>query len=157
MSRQLDVQGFSHENGDFLAKFHAAWPDKPISATECCSCETQRGEDNDIPYNESLVYYSSFNAPCVAEQTQAALGQAFVSGFVECEPEVAAARARCLLGAPRAQNRTLTTPSKTPKVLLRGLRSIISESRIAGYVLRTRAWPRVPTRALTLYTPRTTL
>ena len=46
MSFQLDVQGFSHVSNDDFATYHARWPAKPLAATECCSCETQRGVDN---------------------------------------------------------------------------------------------------------------
>ena len=55
MSLQLDVQGFSHVGSDVFAAYHARWPAKPLVASECCSCETQRGEADDIAYNKSLV------------------------------------------------------------------------------------------------------
>jgi hypothetical protein len=47
LARELDVIGFSHRS---IAKpqagtIHAALPDKPIISSECCSCQTQRGED----------------------------------------------------------------------------------------------------------------
>ena len=43
----LDVQGFSHKQGDTLDQFHADNPEEPEMATECCSCLSQRGEDFD--------------------------------------------------------------------------------------------------------------
>ena len=46
VSFQLDVQGFSHVDDTSFAQYHARWPAKPLAATECCSCETQRGVDN---------------------------------------------------------------------------------------------------------------
>ena len=55
-------------------------PGKPLVASECCSCETQRGEADDVAHNKSLVYYSEFNADCLAQQTQWALGLDYVSG-----------------------------------------------------------------------------
>jgi hypothetical protein len=80
MSLQLDVQGFSHVSDSTFKAYHARWPAKPLVASECCSCETQRGEADDIPYNKSLVFYSEFNADCQAEQTQWALGLPYVAG-----------------------------------------------------------------------------
>jgi len=46
-SQYLDVQGFSHKDGTTFDAFHAANPDKPTLATECCSCLSQRGVDYD--------------------------------------------------------------------------------------------------------------
>jgi hypothetical protein len=80
MSLQLDVQGFSHVNAATFAAYHDRWPTKPLVGSECCSCETQRGEADDIPYNKSLVFYSELNADCQAEQTQWALGLNYVAG-----------------------------------------------------------------------------
>jgi beta-galactosidase/beta-glucuronidase len=80
MSQQLDVQGFSHVDTGVFEAYHARWPAKPLVASECCSCETQRGEANDLPYNKTLVFYSEFNADCVARETNWALGLDFVAG-----------------------------------------------------------------------------
>ena len=80
MSLQLDVQGFSHVDTGTFAAYHARWPDKPLVGSECCSCETQRGEADDIPYNKSTVFYSELNADCQAQQTQWALGLDSVAG-----------------------------------------------------------------------------
>eukprot|EP00658_Telonema_sp_P-2_P070449 TRINITY_DN5995_c0_g1_i2.p1 TRINITY_DN5995_c0_g1~~TRINITY_DN5995_c0_g1_i2.p1 ORF type:complete len:110 (-),score=33.81 TRINITY_DN5995_c0_g1_i2:30-359(-) len=44
-SDYLDVQGFSHKQIDVFEKFHKAKPGKPMMATECCSCMSQRGVD----------------------------------------------------------------------------------------------------------------
>ena len=46
-TQYLDVQGFSHKSLDVYEQFHAKYPDKPIMATECCSCMSQRGVDED--------------------------------------------------------------------------------------------------------------
>lgn len=43
----LDVQGFSHKSGSVFDTFHQTFPEKPTLATECCSCLSQRGEDED--------------------------------------------------------------------------------------------------------------
>jgi beta-galactosidase/beta-glucuronidase len=80
MSLQLDVQGFSHVSASAFEAYHSRWPAKPLVASECCSCETMRGEANDLPMNSSLVFYSEFNAPCQASQTQDALGLPYVAG-----------------------------------------------------------------------------
>ena len=47
-TQYLDVQGFSHKSGDVFDRFHSANPDKPTMATECCSCLSQRGVDQDM-------------------------------------------------------------------------------------------------------------
>jgi len=80
MSLQLDVQGFSHVDTAVFEAYHARWPAKPLVASECCSCETQRGEADDIPLNASTVFYSELNADCQAQQTQWALGLPYVAG-----------------------------------------------------------------------------
>ncbi len=80
MSLQLDVQGFSHVDTGVFEAYHARWPAKPLVASECCSCETQRGEANDLPFNKTLVFYSEFNADCVARETNWALGLDYVAG-----------------------------------------------------------------------------
>ena len=46
-AKSLDVQGFSHRRGPDFEKFHANNPGKPLMATECCSCLSQRGSDYD--------------------------------------------------------------------------------------------------------------
>lgn len=80
MSFELDVQGFSHVSNTDFEQFHAAWPLKPLVASECCSCETQRGEDQDLAHNASTVYFSNFNADCQQEQTNYALSLPYVAG-----------------------------------------------------------------------------
>ena len=44
--------------------------------TSCCrrSCETQRGEDSDMPHNSSVVFFTNENQGCVAGQTQESNG-----------------------------------------------------------------------------------
>lgn len=42
-SRELDVQGFSHQSADQFAAFHALMPQKPVMATECCGCKVSSG------------------------------------------------------------------------------------------------------------------
>ena len=43
----LDVQGFSHKQLSVFTDFHNQYPDVPMMATECCSCMSQRGVDED--------------------------------------------------------------------------------------------------------------
>lgn len=78
----LEVMGMSHQRSDKLTAWHAARPDKLVVMTECCSCETQRGEDADLlPFsNRSAVYFSNENAACVEEQTQTSNAIEWVGG-----------------------------------------------------------------------------
>ena len=80
MSDALDVMGFSHDSYETIYAFHKAEPGKPLVMTECCSCETQRGEDDDLPRNASEVYYSSLNGGCLASQTQTSNAQPWMGG-----------------------------------------------------------------------------
>jgi hypothetical protein len=48
MPALLDVQGFSHVHDTVFVDYHKAWPTRPLVASECCSCLTQRGEDDDL-------------------------------------------------------------------------------------------------------------
>jgi len=76
----LDVQGFSHKHADVYAKFHAQHPDKPMMATECCSCMSQRGVDEDMcphpqdggcedgPKVPPGVFYNNNIGQCTADQ-----------------------------------------------------------------------------------------
>ena len=47
--------GCSHCNSNDMETFHVKEPSKPLVMTECCSCESQRGEDGDLPHNTTLV------------------------------------------------------------------------------------------------------
>jgi hypothetical protein len=75
LNKNMDVQGFSHVGRDTLSQYHTQFPTKPEFSSECCSCNTQRGEDQNQPGVES-----SFNADCVASQTNASNGVDFVVG-----------------------------------------------------------------------------
>ena len=44
----LDIQGFSHKPGKYFDEFHEKHPHQPMMATECCSCMSQRGVDQDV-------------------------------------------------------------------------------------------------------------
>jgi len=71
MSDLLDVMGFSHADYGTISRFHEQEPGKPLVMSECCSCETQRGEDADLKSEwDSSVYFSNENSGCVRDQTQ---------------------------------------------------------------------------------------
>ena len=79
--KYLDVQGFSHKKLADFSGFHIDHPDVPIMATECCSCMSQRGVDEDTcpqPADggcvdppaalPSGVFYNNNIGQCTAEQ-----------------------------------------------------------------------------------------
>lgn len=76
----MDVMGMSHQSPAVLTAFHAASPFKPVAMTECCSCESMRAADNDIPANSSTVYYSNEQSRCLTEQTQVSNLPLFCAG-----------------------------------------------------------------------------
>jgi hypothetical protein len=62
--------GCSHCNSGDIDSFHKSRPQQPIVMSECCSCETQRGEDADQPHNTSTVYFNNEASQCLEGQTQ---------------------------------------------------------------------------------------
>lgn len=76
-SKVIDVQGFSHSQGGIFDQYHQQFPQQPLIGSECCSCNTQRGED--APDKSSLIY-SNFNADCNKQQTEWQLNRGFVVG-----------------------------------------------------------------------------
>ena len=77
LTKFVDVQGFSHRNGQVYDSFHKQLPDKPTIGSECCSCRTQRGED----FSDSKKpVFGSFNADCNQAQTGYELNRDFVAG-----------------------------------------------------------------------------
>lgn len=79
MSIELDVMGLSHAGSNTIDAFHNAEPDKPLVATECCSCETQRGEDGDL-LHDATVFYTNENSECLSSQTTRSDTVPFVAG-----------------------------------------------------------------------------
>ena len=76
----IDIQGFSHQTrADFII-FHEKYPEKPILATECCSCVNQRDEDSDIDHTNTSVTATSNTGSCQASQTNASDGIAWAAG-----------------------------------------------------------------------------
>jgi len=82
LSDTIDVQGFSHQNRAKIDSCHKAMPDKPIFESECCSCNTMRGENTGIESSDggSNAVQKSFNADCVQSQTNASNGAPYVVG-----------------------------------------------------------------------------
>ena len=77
LSKVIDVQGFSHRNGDVFDSYHKQYPYKPLIGSECCSCVTQRGEDF---ADKSIPVLGNFNADCLSAQTEYQLNRKFVAG-----------------------------------------------------------------------------
>ena len=80
LTSQVDVQGMSHQTGDVFDTFHSKFPTKPTIGSECCSCDTQRGEDFPDSSNPSRPTISNFNADCLSAQTEYQLNRKFVAG-----------------------------------------------------------------------------
>ena len=80
MSDAIDIMGMSHASSSSVFAFHEREPQKPLMMSECCSCETQRGEDEDMPHNKSLVYYSNLNGQCLNAQVSTSDVPEFVMG-----------------------------------------------------------------------------
>ena len=54
-------------------------PLQPLVMSECCSCETQRGEDSDLPHDSS-VFHSNEASGCLRDQTQTSNAVAWMAG-----------------------------------------------------------------------------
>ena len=97
----LDVQGMSHKSGSTFDTFHSNNPKKPIMATECCSCLSQRGEDYDAcpkprdcsgsachkwcggssgSEKSNGTFYNNEISQCTAEQVYESDSRKFVAG-----------------------------------------------------------------------------
>lgn len=82
LSKTVDVQGFSHQDRKQLDDCHSKMPDKPIFMSECCSCNTMRDEDVgcESSNGQDMCIQKSFNADCVADQTNASNGADYAIG-----------------------------------------------------------------------------
>lgn len=84
LSNTVDVQGFSHQLRDKLDDCHAALPNKPIFMSECCSCNSMRGEDEgceteyDNPH--SACDQKAFNARCLEKLVNVSDGVDYSAG-----------------------------------------------------------------------------
>eukprot|EP01062_Namystynia_karyoxenos_P053520 TRINITY_DN4338_c0_g1_i1.p1 TRINITY_DN4338_c0_g1~~TRINITY_DN4338_c0_g1_i1.p1 ORF type:complete len:979 (+),score=225.56 TRINITY_DN4338_c0_g1_i1:75-2939(+) len=86
----LDVQGLSHKMGPVFDEFHETHPAKPMMSTECCSCLSQRGTDQDFcpnpkdgvtcPGAEYGTFYNNEISQCTATQIAASDSRPFVAG-----------------------------------------------------------------------------
>jgi hypothetical protein len=75
LSNTIDVQGFSHRPRSQFDAAHAAMPTKPMFASECCSCNTMRGEDRRNGNTQP-----SFNGDCQQRQTNSSDGASYIVG-----------------------------------------------------------------------------
>lgn len=91
LSRTIDVQGFSHRGRDQFMHAHHDMPRKPLYASECCSCNTMRGEDTSTPN----AAQASWNGDCQAVQTNSTDGIDYAIGTM-----VRALRAPCKCSLP---------------------------------------------------------
>jgi hypothetical protein len=100
LTDSTDVQGFSHSGFGTIESFHKKYPKKPLYESECCSCNTQRGEnvcqgsgcetaaastrlavgDGDHPQHDTNGVEAAFNADCLASQTNTSNGVPWMSG-----------------------------------------------------------------------------
>ena len=99
LTNETDVEGFSHSGRGGIDQFRARFPTKPLFESECCSCNTQRGENTcagagcDGSTDRRAGVQSSFNANCLAEQTNASQGVPYVVGdmvwtLFDCEHRI---------------------------------------------------------------------
>ena len=91
-TRYLDVQGFSHKSTAVYDSFHKQYPKKPMLATECCSCMSQRGIDQDVcphPQDGGCVngpsvspgtFYNNNIGKCTAQQVIESDSPDYVAG-----------------------------------------------------------------------------
>ena len=77
LTKVIDIQGLSHNPSSSFYSFHAKFPKKPLIASECCSCFTQRDED---VTNASRKVLGSFFADCMKLDTGYSLNLKFVAG-----------------------------------------------------------------------------
>jgi len=77
-----DVMGMSHQQTAKLDIWHAGEPNKLVVMTECCSCETQRGEDADLlsTRNASYIYASNEAAACMGQKVAISDNVTWVGG-----------------------------------------------------------------------------
>eukprot|EP00980_Cylindrotheca_fusiformis_P006193 scaffold1325_cov95-Cylindrotheca_fusiformis.AAC.4 len=84
LSDTVDVQGFSHRPRETLDECHAALPEKPIMQSECCSCNTMRGEDAGCETTYDNPHYdcdqATFNARCLEQTVNASDGVEYAAG-----------------------------------------------------------------------------
>lgn len=79
MEVAIDVMGLSHPGMNNIQDFHNHMPTKPLAVTECCSCGSQRGEDGDMPHNDTVLH-SDENSECLAGQLVPADTTDYVAG-----------------------------------------------------------------------------
>jgi hypothetical protein len=84
LSNTVDVQGLSHKERDVYDNCHETMPAKPIMMSECCSCNTMRGEDIGCETSRDNPHYNcnqeAFNARCLERLVNASDGVEYSSG-----------------------------------------------------------------------------
>ena len=90
LANETDVIGFSHAPLSTVAAFHEQHPTRPMFMSECCSCNSQRGENEcrgkgcdgggNQQAHDATAIESSFNANCVAGQVNVSNGVPWMSG-----------------------------------------------------------------------------
>ena len=69
LAAHLDVEGFSHssiERAPGSGYIHALNPRKPVISSECCSCQSQRGEDGPKNATAGITYpHDAAQAACM--------------------------------------------------------------------------------------------
>ena len=122
LTNSTDVQGFSHSGFGTIESFHKKYPTKPLFESECCSCNTQRGENvcrgvgcatsastqlslgaGDHPQLDTDGVEASFNADCLAGQTNVSNGVPWMSGSMvwtlfDCKSECLSSVKGCVTG-----------------------------------------------------------
>jgi len=79
MSTMLDVMGMSHASSVAVQAWHQQEPGKALVMSECCSCETQRGEDADLARSPGATFNNE-NSGCLRRETQTSTAPAYVAG-----------------------------------------------------------------------------
>ncbi|KAG7359270.1 beta-galactosidase [Nitzschia inconspicua] len=84
LSNTVTIQGFSHQSREKLDECHATLPRKPILMSECCSCNTMRGEDEGCETIKDNPHYTcdqkAFNGRCLENLVNASDGAEYSSG-----------------------------------------------------------------------------
>lgn len=75
LTQSIDVQGFSHRSRDTVEAFRSQDPGKPTYMSECCSCQTNRDENQQM-----ANVFPSFNADCLQGQVNSSDGDPHISG-----------------------------------------------------------------------------
>lgn len=83
----LDVQGISHPNMPEIDAIRALKQQRPLIASECCSCQSERGEDQGTVISGGYPSgglvgksYPGFNGDCLQQQVNMTDSLPYVAG-----------------------------------------------------------------------------